>query len=102
MAAGFLWAVAKRHHFDQIRRAFPAFREYTSALTARKSHGFLFGLVQGDSFRFGRLPRGTEFIRENPKVDNDSQVMEQTREIRLRRIAIIDLACQMTTDQRAP
>jgi hypothetical protein len=60
----------------------PSFSEQTSAVTVGESHCPLFRLMQRNSFRFGDFPCGTEFLGQDPKIHDDSQVMEQTSKIR--------------------
>src|ERR1022692_781644 len=63
---------------NELGSKVPALGEQTSAVTMGKAHGPLFRLMQGNAFDFPGLPSGTKFLRQEPKIDDDSQVMEHT------------------------
>src|ERR1017187_2002384 len=86
---------------NELGSKVPALGEQTSAVTMGKAHGALLRLMQGNAFDFPGLPSGTKFLRQEPKIDDDSQVMEQTRKVCFPGIAEIDFAREMARDQRA-
>src|SRR5208282_267492 len=101
MVDRFFRRVMKTHHLDEFRCEFPTLCEQTSTVTVRKTHALLLGLVQWNAARFGSLPGGTEFLGQDPKVDDDSQVVEQSGEIGFSGITKVDLGREMPADQRA-
>src|SRR5271168_1987424 len=89
------------YDLDQIGSKPPAFGEQASALTVREAQSPLLDFVQGNAFGRGRLVGFAEFLRQDPKIDDDSQVMKKTCKICFSRIAQFDLACQVAAYQGA-
>src|ERR1700693_2931090 len=87
--------------FDELGSESPTFRKQPSAIAVRKSQRPLFGLVQWNAFIFRDLVGRLKFVRQYPKINDNSNVVKQASKIRLRGITQIDFASQGSAHQGA-
>src|SRR5579872_31099 len=98
---GFFRVVVVAYHLNQFGRKLPALGQQPPALGVRETQNTQFCFMQRDSFRFSHLPGGSKFLGQHPEVHNNSQIVQQTRQVSLPWIGKINLSRQMTANQRA-
>src|SRR5580700_3503428 len=90
-----------RDDLDQFRSEPPTFGEQSPAITVREAQTPLLSFVQRNPFGFGHFESRSEFLRQDPKVDDDSNVMKKPCKIGLCGIAQLEHARQLPADQSA-